>query len=362
MTELETKLARVQTLLDQYHLDGLALQRVSSFAWATAGASSYINTATTNGEASLLITKDGHYLFTNNIEAPRYEKEEALHDQGWQFEVDSWDHTNGALERFTKSLRLGSDGNLAGAVDLSMEIAMLRMNLLPEEQTRFREVSQQCAQAMEAAARAVRPGMSEYEIAAILAREAYQRGVLPIVNLVATDDRIYGYRHPLPTSKKMEKYAMLVLGGRKYGLVASVTRLIHYGPISDMLKEKQAAVAQVDAQIIAATRPGVTLAEVYAHIQKAYAQSGFPEEYKLHHQGGSTGYEPREFLATPNCQAVVAAGQVYAWNPSITGTKSEDSVLITEQGVEVLTSMSDWPTQAVQVNGTTFQRPIILEV
>jgi hypothetical protein len=63
------------------------LQRVSSFAWATCGAASYINTATTTGEATLLITKDARYLITNNIEAPHYEKEEKLKEQGWDFQI-----------------------------------------------------------------------------------------------------------------------------------------------------------------------------------------------------------------------------------------------------------------------------------
>jgi hypothetical protein len=34
-----------------------------------------------------LITQDQQYLFTNNIEAPRLEKEEKLLDQGWDFRV-----------------------------------------------------------------------------------------------------------------------------------------------------------------------------------------------------------------------------------------------------------------------------------
>ena len=62
-------------LLAKHHLEALLLQRVSSFAWATCGAASYINTAATTGDASLLITPSGRYVLTNNIEAPRLEQE-----------------------------------------------------------------------------------------------------------------------------------------------------------------------------------------------------------------------------------------------------------------------------------------------
>jgi antitoxin VapB len=158
MTELDTKLSNIQALLDQHHLDALYLARTSSFAWATCGASSYINTASTTGEASLLITRSARYLITNNIEATRLDKEEKLVAQGWDFQAAPWYLPNDAVERLGKGLKLGADVCMPGAVDLSAEIAELRMNLLPEEQARFREVARLSAQALEAATRAARPG------------------------------------------------------------------------------------------------------------------------------------------------------------------------------------------------------------
>ena len=73
MPELELKLVRIKNLLAKHQADALLLQRVSSFAWATCGGASYINTATTTGVGSLLITPKGRYLITDNIEAPRFE-------------------------------------------------------------------------------------------------------------------------------------------------------------------------------------------------------------------------------------------------------------------------------------------------
>jgi len=59
---------------------------------------------------------------------------------------------------------------------------------------------------------------------------------------------------------------------------------------------------------------------------------------------------------------VVSVGQTYAWNPSITGTKSEDTILVGEAGNEVLTAIENWPMLPVAVNGQTFARPAILEI
>ena len=362
MTELENKLSRMLALLDQHQLDALYLARVSSFAWATCGAASYINTATTTGEASLLITRSGRYLITNNIEAPHYEHEEKLKAQGWEFVLHPWFEESGALEQYAGGRRLGADIEMPGAVNLSAAVAEMRMNLEPEEQERYRDVSRRTADAMAAAARAVRPGMTEMEIAGVLAKECFDRTVLPVVNLIATDERIYNFRHPLPTGKKLEKYAMLVICGRKYGLITSCTRLVHFGPLSGDLQEKQAALAKIDTQVITATRPGKTLDDMFRVIQNAYAAAGHPEEYRLHHQGGPAAYEAREFICKPGLPVAVQNGQVYAWNPSITGCKVEDTVLIGESGAEVLTEMPGWPAIEVEAAGQVFRRPAVLEM
>ncbi len=362
MSELEIKLQRIQALLNKHQAEALLLNRVSSFAWATCGAASYINTATSNGVGSLLITPAGRYLITDNIEAPRFEKEEHLAAQGWEFRVAVWHEANPALADLTRDLQLAADGPYPGAIDVSGDMARLRMNLLSEEGERYRRVSQLCAEAMNAAIRAVRPGMTEYAIAALLDRETFARGVQPIVNLIATDDRIFNFRHPLPTGKQLDEYAMLVLCGRKYGLVTSITRLVHFGRLPDDLRRKMVATASVDAAFIAATRPGRALNEVFKRATDAYAMTGFANEWHLHHQGGPAGYEPREHVATPASTEIVAAGQAYAWNPSITGTKSEDTILVGPDSNEVLTNIPDWPMLIVEAEGQNIPRPAILEV
>jgi Xaa-Pro aminopeptidase len=362
MTEFDTKQARIQALLARHHLDALFLRRVSSFAWATCGADSHINTADSHGVASLLVTPAGRYLVTNNIEAARLEREEALGGQGWEFCVAPWHASQDAIAGLTRGLRLGADGPYPGATDLSGELAHLRAVLTLEEEDRIRELGRLCAEAIDTAIHAVRPGQSEHQIAGLLAQAAESRGVQATVNLIATDERIFNFRHPLPTAKKLERYAMMVLCGRRHGLVCSVTRLVHFGPLPDELRRKAEAVAQVDAVFIDATRPGVSLGAIFQRATAAYAAVGFPDEWQLHHQGGLAGYEPREVIVTPDSNYTVSVGQACAWNPSITGTKSEDTILVGENGNEVLTAISGWPTVTVKLPGQTLERPAILQV
>jgi len=362
MNELQTKLERIYSLLDAYEADALSLRLASSFAWATGGKRSYINTASSNGLASLLITRDKRYVITNNIERPRLAEEEGLAAAGWEFVAPPWHAGENPLADLTAGLRLAADGCEAGALDLSGPVARLRANLLPVEVERFRQLGRLCAEAMNAAVHGVQPGMSEHEIAALLAYENERRGVQAVVNLIATDERIFRFRHPLPTDKKLDRYAMLVQCGRKWGLVCSITRLVYFGVLPDELQRKQAALAVVDATYIAGTRPNTRLGDVLAGAQESYRMGGFGEEWRLHHQGGPAGYEAREYLAAPGSADEVHEGQIFAWNPSITGTKMEDSVLVGAEENVVLTAIDGWPTLPVQIGGRVYERPAILEV
>jgi Xaa-Pro aminopeptidase len=362
MNEFTRKQEAVKQLLIENQVEALLLRKASSFAWATCGASSYINTASTDGLASLLITPSNRYAITTNIEATRLEKEEGLAAQGWQLIGSPWHESPDVIAELAPGLRLAADGSLPGALDLSAQVSRLRSNLLPEEAARMTSLGRLCADAMDEAIRQVKPGQSEFEIAGLLAGAAESRGVQAIVNLVATDERIYTFRHPLPTERKMERYAMLVLCGRRWGLVCSITRLVHFGPLPEELKRKQTATAVVDGTFLLATRPGRPLNEILSLAIEAYTATGYPGEWRLHHQGGPAGYEPRETVATPATTETVSVHQAFAWNPSITGTKSEDTILVGEVENTVLTEIRGWSMLSVDINGQEVKRPAILEI
>lgn len=362
MSELAVKLDRIYNLLERHSISALLLQRVENFAWASCGAASHINLASSFGNASLLITPAGRFVLTDGIECPRLEQEERLSEQGWEFQVAPWYESSAAFAALTRGFKLGADAPYPDAVDLSAALPALRAQLTPEEQGRYRNLGDLCAQAMEVAVHAVRPGMTEHEIAGLLSAESLARGVSPIVNLIATDERVFRFRHPLPTEKKLEAYAMLVLCGRMSGLVCSITRLVHFGRLPSELRRKADAVARIDAGFIAATRPGRRLCDILAEAIESYEAEGFQGEWQHHHQGGLAGYLPREIVATPRTQHQVAAGEAYAWNPSIAGAKSEDTILVGPTGNEVLTAIPGWPAISVSMKGQVMQRPAILEV
>lgn len=362
MNECLIKLTKIRELLDQHHIDALLLRRVSSFAWATCGANAATNSAETFGSAFLLITKNDHYLLTLKTEESRLAEEEGLESQGWQFVTHPW-YEGDALAHLTSGLHIGADSVFPGAIDLSEPVARLRAQLLPQEITRMKQLCTDCATAMAETMHAIQPGMSEHAIASLLSAAVEKRAIRPVVNLVGTDQRIFTYRHPLPTAKKLEKFVLVVLCGRRQGLVSNLTRLVHFGSIPADLQSRAQTVAEIDTVFMSSSVPGRTLGEVFALAQDAYSKNGYPDEWRVLHQGGIAGYEPREFTALPGSQEVIRQGHFLAWNPTLAGVKSEDTIYIGQNGIEIATQIEGWPTVSIQaMDGKAYQRPVILEM
>jgi Xaa-Pro aminopeptidase len=136
--------------------------------------------------------------------------------------------------------------------------------------------------------------------------------------------------------------------------------MVHFGRLPDELRRRHDAVLQVDVAFNSATVPGRKVAEVFDAGVRAYERTGFPDEWRKHHQGGPTGYQGRSYKGAPGVAGEVLPSQAYAWNPSITGTKSEDTILATEQGIEFLSVPAGWPVVEVSSDGARFAREDIL--
>jgi hypothetical protein len=115
----------------------------------------------------------------------------------------------------------------------------------------------------------------------------------------------------------------------------------------------------VDAAVFEASQPGRTLGQVFNLLAAAYAERGFPDEWRRHHQGGLTGYAGREVSAVPGEPTPIAESAAVAWNRSITGgAKSEDTALIAGEGAEVIMRTPELPELAVD----GLARPAIVEL
>ncbi|CAM3786778.1 M24 family metallopeptidase [Mesobacillus zeae] len=357
---MKTPAEKVQEFIDQKNVDGIFFRKRSNFSWFTQGKVNYIVNTTEYGVADLLILKNKMYCITSKMEAARIHDEE-LEGLGFEFVTPEWfENQDDVIRQLTKGKKICSDSPFNGFLDFGLELTSLRFTLSEEEITRYKWLAQKAANAVESTCREIEPGWSEYEIQAHLAQKVIKDGINPHVILVSTDERVFDYRHPIPTDKKLEKYAMVVICAEKWGLIANVTRFVHFGELPAALKVNKEKLVQIDIAMNAATRPGTAIKNVLEIGLAQYGTVGHGEDWKYLHQGGPTGYASREFIAVPGVEGIVHENQAFAWNPAIKGIKSEDTILVGREDNEFLTHTGEWVYIEKEVDGKNYLRPDIL--
>lgn len=356
----ETSVEKVQAWLEQQKLDGILFRKRQNFSWFTGGKINHIVNTTEFGVSDILFLNGKKYCITSKMESRRMMEEE-LGELGYELVESEWyEESEPLISDLCKGKKVVADTPVLDFIDVSSQLIELRSVLSDVEKERYEWLCQFTANTVENVCKDIEPGMTEHEIASLIAERTTKVGINPQVVLVATDERIYKYRHPIPTEKKLENYAMLVLCAEKWGLVANVTRFVHFGALPENLIENKEKLAKIDVMMNTATRPGVRVNEVFQLGLKAYADVGSPDDWRLLHQGGLTGFASREIIANMHTEFLIKPNQAFAWNPAIRGIKSEDTILVGEEENRFLTHTGKWNYIEVPYEGKIYQRPDIL--
>jgi len=355
--EVEAKMAVLQDAIERHGLGAIRLRGQDWFAWTTGGGSNAVLLASERGVADILVTPEGARVLTSAIEANRFRAEE-VHEafDVAQFSWQSPYEVEGFVREAARSRPIASDLPVGSDVELPAELVAAKRRLGPSEIARYREVGRASAIAMTETLSRVTPDTTEFEVAGLGAEALWKRGIEPALVLVAGSRRIDRYRHPRPTADPIGDRVMMVFCGRRQGLYANLTRTAYFRSPTGDERAAERIVADVEATALNASLSGATLRHVYAEIVAAYERLGRAGAELDHHQGGTTGYLSREALATPGSTVEIAPPVAMAWNPSLPGSKIEDTILRTDEGLEVLTVDPTWPT--VDVDGRA--RPDLL--
>ncbi len=370
MSEIDEKSDRLARLAQAEAVGGILVNTQPNFAWLSGGRSNRIDGSRENGNGSLFVTARGErYVIANNIEMPRLH-EEALAGLGFTPLEYRWtdEHLDPATPIQTarravgNGCAIGCDGTSAGGKPIEARIAAARAPLTAAEVQRYRLLGGDVGRAMGEACRALVPGLDEHEVARQVKTAVECTGARAVVTLVAADDRMARFRHPAPAGARWDRSVLVVICAQRAGLVVALSRIVTAGHPTDLLTARTAATGMVFERLVNATRPGTTGAALFAVAAGAYAERGFPGEEWLHHQGGAIGYRSRDWVAHPASREVVHASQAFAWNPSITGSKVEDTVLVSGDEVEIITTSPAWPVLPVKRNGRVLPAANILSL
>jgi antitoxin VapB len=258
---------------------------------------------------------------------------------GWDVVEYEWHAGSvGLARRLAHGGTVGSDHPDATEVDVAGLVAPLRYRLDDEAVARYRIVGADTMAAVDGAVALLNPAMTEDEAAGAVQGACRAAGLSASALMVAGADRLPRYRHPIPAGAPLGPRAMIVVCAERGGLYANLTRFVHFEPPDAELTAKLEACQGILARMRDATQPGRTLGDLFDDCQKFYADAGFPDGWRHHHQGGLTGYRSREMIAAPGVAVAIAAGQAYAWNPSLPGAKAEETFVLTADGAEVICS------------------------
>lgn len=357
MSELQTKLTAVRDAMRAHDLTAVRLRGLDWFSWATCGGSAAVLLAAETGVAEALVTMEGAWVLTDEIEAARLEAEEV--PVGMEVWAAPWAE-RGRRESFVRDAAGGgktaSDRPTGEERPLPAEVHWRRSSLLPEELDRYRALGSDAAVSMSEVLAEATPDWTGFELAGCGAEALWSRGIHPALTLVGDERRLPIYRHATASRDRLGSRAMLVFCARRHGLFANLTRFVYFREPSADERRLARDAALVEAAALDASRPGATLGEVFSRIVDAYAAVGHAGAERFHHQGGSCGYGARDAIAVPGSEVVIQPNNAMAWNPSLPGAKIEDTVVMNDEGPEILTVDAAWPT--VEVAGRA--RPDVL--
>lgn len=227
-------------------------------------------------------------------------------------------------------------------------VETLRMVKSAGEIAAIRASVRLCSQAFEETLPALRPGMTEQEAAAALDYRMRLLGAeAPAFETIAAAGARSALPHARPTRAKLRQggHLLVDMGACLNGYMSDMTRVVHFGPPPPRLARLHAAVLEAQLAAIAEIRPGAPFGNIDARARRTLASHGLAR-YFTHSTGHGLGLEihepPRLGARAEGC---LQAGMVVTVEPGVylagtAGVRIEDTVLVTETGVEILTPTS----------------------
>jgi Xaa-Pro aminopeptidase len=199
--------------------------------------------------------------------------------------------------------------------------------------------------AMQAVFAALKPGMTEADLAAVALQVFKDHGASPLFTIVgAGPNGAYPHHHTGDTVLQEGDAIVIDIGARKGSFSSDITRMAVIGtPSADYARVHATVEAAVQAAL-AACKPGAIARDVDRAAREVITAAGYGE-YFVHRTGhgmGLEGHEPP--YISESSLTVLEPGMVFSIEPGIYltgrfGVRLEDIVILQADGPEVLSKL-----------------------
>jgi len=235
----------------------------------------------------------------------------------------------------------------ANFVRLDHKINDLRVIKDQAELEKMREAAHLADFAIEVGCKEIAEGKTEMEILTAIENAIRQKGYSMSFETMVLSGPKAASPHGTPGDRKIQKgdFILFDLGVIYEGYCSDITRTVAFGePTNEQIAIYQ-AVRNANENAIAAVKPGIRAMDLDKIARDTIADAGYGE-YFTHRLGHGLGISVHEFPSvTGTNEMVLLPGMVFTiepgvYNTEIAGVRIEDDVVVTADGVEVLTKFT----------------------
>lgn len=346
--------------LTQNKLDAVILTDPDAIAWFTAGGRCHPSITHDWANPALFITPTSRCLVCSADQSERMFREE-LDNLGFQVKPVPWTQpVRDLLVELCDGRKVACDVPFEPTVCHGKQLGQLRMVLTDYDVVRLRQLAAQVSHAVEATCRQLQPGDTECEIHGHLSHRLLRHDIHPVAVHIFADERADVLAAPRPRTECVRSYCTVLVTAKSRGLHVTTSRTVSFGKASKDLQDRFRIATIAAGTLLRFSQAGERACNVIGRALRVFQKNGHEFCWRNAALGSHAGYVYRCFPMTPSTQGHLRAQTAISWMPQVAGVVSAETVLVRQEGPEVLHSFEDWPIIGVSLREMTIDRPDIL--